>query len=326
MASLLIGRLLQAQPIGEPIELSEIYRTGDTVMSVRLLGALTLAGKSVDGLKVRDLSDVAWDEDEQLLYAVSDDGNLIHLRPSFTDGLLRNADLVAAHRLKDDAGNRLPDEAADAEGLEILNGRNGERGDTQLIVAFDGQARIVRYRADGTLIGAYPLPKQLHDAEVSKGGDIALQAIAAHPKLGLIIAPEEPTVSPDLFTLYGFNGGRWHFQPLDPEHSTLVGLEIGPGGSLLILERNYVNIFKPVVFAVRKLEVNPRQTSGGNASVKDIFVLSTAEDWALDNFEGLARHRADRYFMVSDDERNPFQRTLLVYFEVLIESDSNITH
>jgi hypothetical protein len=34
-------------------------------------------------------------------------------------------------------------------------------------------------------------------------------------------------------------------------------------------------------------------------------------------FEGLTRHRGQRFFMVSDDNRRTLQSTLLVYFELL---------
>jgi hypothetical protein len=37
----------------------------------------------------------------------------------------------------------------------------------------------------------------------------------------------------------------------------------------------------------------------------------------MDNFEGLAHHEGNRYFMISDDGRNPLQRTILMYFEIL---------
>ena len=46
-------------------------------------------------------------------------------------------------------------------------------------------------------------------------------------------------------------------------------------------------------------------------------VFDTSQGWLLDNFEGLARHREQRFFMVSDDNRSALQSTLLVYFELL---------
>jgi hypothetical protein len=37
----------------------------------------------------------------------------------------------------------------------------------------------------------------------------------------------------------------------------------------------------------------------------------------VDNFEGIAHHRDNRYFLVSDDNNSALQSTVLVYFEIL---------
>ena len=46
-------------------------------------------------------------------------------------------------------------------------------------------------------------------------------------------------------------------------------------------------------------------------------MLDSGQDWLLDNFEGLTRHREQRFFMISDDNCNGWQSTLLAYFELL---------
>jgi hypothetical protein len=48
------------------VELSEEYPTGTSFMGIRLLGTLALSNASVNGIR---LSGLAWDEDEQTLYA-----------------------------------------------------------------------------------------------------------------------------------------------------------------------------------------------------------------------------------------------------------------
>ena len=52
---------------------------------------------------------------------------------------------------------------------------------------------------------------------------------------------------------------------------------------------------------------------------REIVRFDSSKGWRLDNFEGLAHYRGRRYFMVSDDNRSPLQKTLLVYFEILGE-------
>ena len=44
--------------------------------------------------------------------------------------------------------------------------------------------------------------------------------------------------------------------------------------------------------------------------------MRTDKGWMIDNFEGLTRVAPHRYLMVSDDNDNFFQKTLLIYFEV----------
>jgi len=44
--------------------------------------------------------------------------------------------------------------------------------------------------------------------------------------------------------------------------------------------------------------------------------MNSHQGWSIDNFEGLAKVGKHRYVMVSDDNGNFFQQTLLIYFEV----------
>jgi hypothetical protein len=45
--------------------------------------------------------------------------------------------------------------------------------------------------------------------------------------------------------------------------------------------------------------------------------LDSGKGHQIDNFEGLARHRGNRFFLVSDDNDLFLQRSLLMYFELL---------
>ncbi|OQW92898.1 MAG: hypothetical protein BWK79_13870, partial [Beggiatoa sp. IS2] len=63
------------------LDFSNQYAVGDTYMQVRLHGMLEIFNETVDGILLSELSGLAWDEDEEILYAVSDKGNLFHLRP-----------------------------------------------------------------------------------------------------------------------------------------------------------------------------------------------------------------------------------------------------
>ena len=308
---------LAAKEIGTPIELSPTHKDGSIYMGVRILGALKLDRGKIDGLKPRELSGLAWDADEGMLYALSDDGYVMHLRPNIVDGLLTGVEAIAAHVLRDPEGVELSGANADSEGLDIINQANGVRGDSELIVTLEGEPRVMRYRPDGYVVGQYRLPNGLAHLSDYRSDNSGLEGVVLHPVLGLLVAPEKAlaAAAEQTFSIYDLKGNQWQYAPMDPEHSSLVDIEAGPAGSLLVLERKYISIFRPVVFAVRKLTLSGSEDR--MAEVKDLFVLRTDEDWLLDNFEGLAQHEESRYFMISDDEENIFQKTLLVYFEVL---------
>jgi hypothetical protein len=310
----------EAVEIGRSFSLSESYTTGDVYMGIRLLGVLKLKGRTVNGLKLQELSGLAWDADQNILYAVSDDGFIVHLRPTFSEGVLSGIDLVAAHLLRDAAGRPCEETMTDAEGLVARAARNGTPGDTELVVSFERRPRISVFRPDGELVRDITLPSSLRDIEGYSGDNHELEALTEHQHFGLITAPERPlkAADPFRFTLYSLDGKEWTYPPLDAEYSTLAGLESMPDGDLLVLERRFSSIFKPVIFALRRMSL-PRDGENPDRPVREVVHFDTSKGWAVDNFEAIARHEGNRYFMVSDDNDSMLQKTLLLYFEILEE-------
>ncbi|MGR8919333.1 MAG: esterase-like activity of phytase family protein [Gammaproteobacteria bacterium] len=283
-------------------------------MGIRLRGTLRL--KAVDDGRPHQLSGLAWDADERLLYAVSDDGYLVHLRPHFSDGLLSGASLVAIHPLLDRDRVPLAGRLADPEGLAARRERNGRRGDTELAVAFEGVPRLERYDPVGNWLGTIALPAELGRSSNYAHPNRQLESVTPTPAFGYVVAPERPLGSRTQRTipLYGTGGMRWHYPLADAAHGALVGMETLPGGDLLLLERRYVSPLLPLLIHVRRAALPPDY--GAELVVTDVAAFSTAAGWALDNFEGIARHAGSCFFLVSDDNRSAFQRTLLAYFEL----------
>ena len=125
-----------------PVSLSDQVAVGDTFMGIRLLGVLRLPATTEAGQTLGGLSGLAWDEDEGLLYAVSDRGQLFHLRPVFIDGKLIDVEILAAYPLRNGKNQALKGIWADAEGLVAVNGDNGIPGDGTLIVSFEWRPRL----------------------------------------------------------------------------------------------------------------------------------------------------------------------------------------
>jgi hypothetical protein len=309
----------EARDIGTPLDFSKSIKPGDTFMGIRLLGALKLSRDMVNDLNSRELSGLAWDEDDQILFAVSDDGHLVHLSPTFTDDFLTGVRLINAFPLRDPEGKVLVGEASDAESLTLINSNNGIHGDSELVITLEIPPRIGRFKPDGFFIAYIPLPEILTRITSYSDHEATLDALALHPKYGYITAPQRPLINstPDLFSIYSLNDKEWHYVPLNYRDSTTLGMETLPDGNILVIERVHTTFYKPVIYALRKLRIT--KTENNLIEVEEIAHFNSREGWLIDNFESVARHKGDRYFMVSDDNENSFQKTLLVYFEILEE-------
>jgi hypothetical protein len=284
---------------------------GDVRQNVRLLGAIRMESRSVDGLKFVGLSGLAWDEDEQLLYAISDHGRLFHLRIHVDNDRLVAAEVVAGHSLTDGDGRALRYPWSDAEGLTLEHGDDGRRGNSELLVSFEHRPRVRVYDMRGRRLRAESLPAPLEDRHRYAHPNRSLESITRHPRHGLLVAPEQPLRGDETLRLYGQDGRAWRYALRSAPGSALVALEALPDGRLLALERAFVAPYLPFEISLREVELIP---DDDRAQVLDLAVFSTADGWRLDNFEGLARHRGRRFFMVSDDNDSVWQATLLVYF------------
>ncbi len=308
-----------SQSIGKAYALSKKYPVGERHMQVRLLGTLVLNKTEVNGFGPREMSGLAWDEDAQLLYAVSDDGHLCHFAPQFVDGVLTAVDFVAAYPLREADGTLVRGKASDSESLAARNTHNGISGDTELLISFEIQPRLLSYTVDGHLRAELPLSPALADISNYAGENKGLEAIALHEEYGLLMAPERPLngANQNVLSIYSAAQHVWQMVPIDTEHSAVVGLEVTPHGDLLVLERRYSSVFSPVIWSVRRLQLNP-ETAGQPQTADEILTMTTAGSaWSPDNFEGIAHHRNNKYFIISDDNESSLQRTLLSYFEIL---------
>ncbi len=310
------GTVLGAE-FSEVFEFSAAHPPGSRFMDVRLAGTVRL-NAGADG-RPHQLSGLAWDADEQLLYALSDDAYLVHLRPHINAGILSAVSLIAIHALRDADGAPLSGRFADSEGLYARRQRNRTRGDTELVVSFEGVPRLASFTSGGEFVATIALPADLADARRYAGANRQLEALTGVTGAGLIVAPERPLHggTQRYIPIYSTAGRRWDYPPSDAAHSAIVGFETTQHGELLILERTYASLLQPMIIAVRRTTLDV--PSGRLLAIHDVARFSTAEGWALDNFEGLARHQGHCYFMVSDDNRRAFQRTLLTYFEILSE-------
>lgn len=302
-----LGGRCQAQSLGTPFEFSpgEGVRA---VASVTVLGAVRLARRAPDGLPLHGLSGLAWLPRTQTLIAVTDQGELLSLRPVFAAGRLRDVTFLARHALRDAHGAPLAGRSRDAEGLALLPGQHGENS---LAVSFEQFPRVERYSMDGHWLGPVKLPEALLAAVRQQPGNHGLEALARLSDGSLVAGLERAESSrSDVLRLWVSDGRHWTF-PARARGGALVALDTLPDGTLLALERRYLSPLAPLIISIHRLI-----PGADDPTVEAIAQFSSARGWPVDNFEGLATLGEREILIVSDDNASLLQNTLLVHLRL----------
>ncbi len=305
-----------AQPLNtRPVAFTEQPRQQERAGRLRALGMLELPDVTVDGLRLSQLSGLAWDDDDGMLYAISDKGALFQLRPVIREDKLAGLQLLKAVPLRETDGKLLKGRRADSEGLDILKGRNGRKGDAELVVSFERFPRVVRYRPDGTVIGENPLPAPLNDRKSYRDNNKMLESVCVDEKLGVLTVPEDPLAKERAGhnRIFRVAGGSWLLPATGQFRPSAI--ECLGDGRVLILERDFGRLLGRAV-ALRLATLAGDGSAESVAAVETVALMDTAQGYQIDNFEGLTHHKGNRFFMVSDNNDLFIQRTLLLYFEL----------
>lgn len=289
-----------------------VYGQGD-MPRLLMQSTFVLRATDIDGLKISELSGLAWDEDEQLLYAVSDKGRLFHLRLVLDGNQIRAVEALQGVRLLNKSGEPLKKARGDAEGLMVINANNGKKGDSQLIVSLEGEPRIVRFTPDGRALSNVVLPPALQNRKAYQHPNDSLESVTLHSRYGFITAPEMPLKGQprNLHTVYSTKGSHWSFTAYPAENSGISALETLPNGSLLILERAWSGLLNPLVISLRYLDFK-QCTRDGDCQAQDLQVSSSR--FFIDNFEGLTHISGNQYLLVSDDGDEDLLNTTFALF------------
>lgn len=281
-------------------------------MRMKILDQKELFFDTIEGVKFAELSDVAYDKQTDILYFVGDKGALFSFRAHFGEKI----DLlvpIGASILRSKKGKRFKKWKRDSEGLSI-------DGKGRLFISFEGEAKIAWFHKNGkkygSLIKKYSLPKVLRHQKNYRSRNKSLEALAWHPKYGLLTASEWPLRQFDKKkqTIYALSGKKWHFKAEPEKRSAVVAMEVMDDGNILILERSYSGLFNPFVITLKKVSIQDCKKEF--CPTETLAKMSSHKGWDIDNFEGLAKVGKHRYVMVSDNGDNFYQRTLLLYFEI----------
>lgn len=307
------GHIAAERDIGNHIDLPQAQLQQLELNNFKVLGLVQLDQNAGPDYPLMEFSGLAWDHDEQILVILSDRGFFIYARPVFHNEKLTGLKLLSYHYLKDKDGKKLRHKAADSEGLALINSKNNVAGDTELIISFERQPRIVHYKADGTYKKDEPLNNDLDTIKNYAGANKALEAVTLHEQFNIITGPERPLKQSrkDALSLHTLNRETWYFSPDNEEHSSLVGLTTLPDNRLIALERIFSSIFSGVSNVIHLLTLN-----NDTLQQEKLLKLNAAEGYFNDNFEGITWHKNNSFFIISDDNDNLFQRTLLVHFQI----------
>lgn len=252
------------------------------------------------------LSALAWDEDEQSLWLVSDRGRLHQTLPVYDDGQLVDLVIIASHTLKDRSGQPLSGSNVDAESLVLDDAEDGERGNTALLIGFEQDHRLQQFNTQGYPIGGALRPGPAQSASRNAG----MEAMTRLSDLGIIVGLESPPDGGEAKVTRVFSlDGKHHWDyPLAPAtNSALTDMAPWPGSAdtLATLERAWAPPRLTITLKRTELLTPPHVSS------TTVFSLSSTDGWRLDNMEGLAAMPDGSLLMVSDNNFSALQRTLL---------------
>ena len=277
--------------------------------SIRILDQRELVYAEVGGKHFSEISDLAYLKKRRWLFMISDEGKLFRFRARFGE---RIKELVPmdAYRIRKKNGKKLKKWQRDAEGMTL-------DGKQRLFVSFEGKPRVARISYDGRVFGYEKLPAAIASEKRLWRRNKGLEALTWHPKYGLVTAPEYPVKGKtrEIQTLYALSGKRWSYRRGEEPNSAITALEVLENGNFLILERSYSGMSRPMVVTLRELRVD--RCRRGLCADRVLARFDSSEGWVVDNFEGLARVGRNRFVMISDDNDNFFQKTILIYFEII---------
>lgn len=277
---------------------------------IKILDQKNLSFKSVDGVKFSEISDLAYHKASRVLYMVSDEGKLFHFSAHFSDKIDTLTPLRAV-KIRKKSGKAFKKWRRDTEGM-CLGSKEG------VLISFEGKPKLGLFGYDGRQIKKYTLPKRLRHPENYRSKNKALEALARHPEYGALMVAEWPLKKDHKKkqTVYSLSGKKWHFRAEPEARSSVTAIEVMEDGNLLVLERSFIDFTEPMVITLKKVYLEEcRQNTMCKSKV--LIKMNSHKGWEVDNFEGLTRVDKKRYLMVSDDNDNFFQRTLLIYFEVM---------
>ncbi len=249
--------------------------------------------------------------DGRRLLAISDRGAWLRLTLRYDgDGRLTGAAGARLGRLRAVNGEPLIGKRGDAEALAVLP-------DGSMIVAFERRHRMLHYPATANPLSKrprlFPAPPGLAGGPSNGGIETLL-----HVGRGYLLAiSERQRAGPrSLRAWIGVDGGWRAFSYARQGGFRPTGAALLLNGDVLVLERRFLLGLGTAIRLVRvaRRVIAPGRRIGGRVIARIEAPLT------VDNFEGIdtrpARAGETLIYLISDDNFNPLQRTLLMMFSL----------
>ncbi len=270
--------------------------------TLEFLDSKVLKNPKINGLKFTEISDIAYDKKDDIFYALSDQGKVFTLRIEIKDKKIGKIKYLKGYRLRGKRGFFLPKRRRDSEGMALV-------GD-KIWISFERRDRIDVYDKKFHFIRHLKLPKELKRlTDTDHSGD-GFEALTYDKRFGFITAREYPfwQESKAFHTIYSSSGAICKIKR-DKIKSSITEFEMLKDGSLLALFRKFsLREFK---FVIKLKRIDILHPVNGLCKTEELVKLDLLRDKYVDNFEGLTHFKDDLYLIVSDDNDNIFQKTIL---------------
>ncbi len=266
------------------------------------LDSKTLPVKHINGLKFTEISDIAYDKQNDIFYALSDRGRIFRFKLEIRADKLGKFKLLDGERLRDQKGHFLRKRRSDSEGLALVGNK--------IWISFERRDRIDVYDRSYHFVRSLRLPPVLAKMASHDYSGTGFEALSYAPKWGFITAREVPFDEEPLgyHTIFSSKGIICRIKR-DKIKSAITEFEMLPDGSLLALFRQFS--FKKWAFRITLKRIDINHPRNGICSTETLAMLNPLTDKDVDNFEGLTHYKGDLYLMISDDNENFFQRTIV---------------
>lgn len=299
-----------------PLSFSVLDRTRKDFGKLSWRGGIELISEEK---RFGGFSGIAIETDGSKFVSVSDDGSWISGDLEYKQDTITKAAHIKIAPMLNRKGRRYKRKwLHDAESIAPF-GNKGLRG--KLLVGFERIQRIGVYKYGKKGLKArektIELPSEANEARNNKELESVGRFASNAPRLAKTIIAISERFLDDQGNIIGWlvggaTPGRFTIKRL--RNFDITDLTITPDNELIILER-YFSALTGVEMRLRKIDVAALKPG---ALLTGEILMEANQVHTIDNMEGLASHRAANgetiLTLISDDNFNAFQRTLLLQF------------